>query len=85
MGEFFNWVFMIEIPVFIALFKIITKNKKDLEVDLSAVKKEVSDFKLYVARNYVSVSYLKDVENRLTHHLLRIEKKLDTVGRMKIE
>lgn len=85
MGEIFDWISMIEIPVFIALFKIIMKNKKDLEEELSVMQKEVSEFKLYVARNYVSVSYLKDVENRLTHHLLRIEKKLDTVGRMRIE
>ena len=36
-----------------------------------------ADFKLDVARNYASIAYLKDVENRLTSHLLRIEAKLD--------
>ena len=41
----------------------------------------MSDFKIHVARNYVSINYLKDVENRLTEHLLRIEKKIDDAGR----
>ena len=57
-NELFNWLAMIELPVFAALFRMI-------------------------ARNYVSTNYLKDVENRLTNHLLRIEKKLDDVGRGK--
>jgi len=38
-----------------------------------------ADFKLDVARNYASIAYLKDVENRLTSHLLRIEAKLGAV------
>lgn len=42
--------------------------------DLAA---RLADFKLDVARNYASIAYLKDVENRLTAHLLRIEAKLD--------
>jgi hypothetical protein len=37
----------------------------------------LADFKLDIARNYASIAYLKDVENRLTAHLLRIEAKLD--------
>ena len=36
-----------------------------------------AEFKLDVARGYASVGLLKDVENRLTAHLLRIEAKLD--------
>ena len=65
----FNWVTMIEIPLLAALFRIIFS------------RDALAEFKLHVARNYVSVNYLKDVENRLTDHLLRIEKKLDGVGR----
>ncbi|MCZ8312037.1 MAG: hypothetical protein O9320_14425 [Magnetospirillum sp.] len=41
--------------------------------DLAA---RLADFKLEIARNYASIAYLKDVENRLTAHLLRIEAKL---------
>lgn len=91
-GEFFNWVSMIEIPIFLALFKMISKTRKDGEDELldvrgeqeqkfSSCREALSDFKIHVARNYVSTSYLKDVENRLTSHLLRIEKKLEDVGR----
>ena len=57
------------------------KTHTDGRVDLC--KEALADFKLHVARNYVSTNYLKDVENRLTNHLLRIEKKLDDVGRGK--
>lgn len=77
----FNWVTMIEVPILAALFKIIFRQKKDCETSIGFCKDALADFKLHVARNYVSVNYLKDVETRLTNHLLRIEKKLDVVGR----
>ena len=93
-NELFNWLAMIELPVFAALFRIIARQRREMEeylqksqnhtdgrVDLC--KEALADFKLHVARNYVSTNYLKDVENRLTNHLLRIEKKLDDVGRGK--
>ena len=79
----FNWVTMIEIPLLAALFKTIFKQKKDCENSISFCKDALAEFKLHVARNYVSVNYLKDVESRITDHLLRIEKKLDNVGRGK--
>jgi len=41
------------------------------------LKEELSAYKLEVAKNYASIEYLKDVERRLTGHLVRIEKKLD--------
>lgn len=41
------------------------------------VVKELSQFKLEVARTYASIEYLKDVEKRITDHLVRIENKLD--------
>lgn len=77
----FNWVTMIELPLLATLFRIIFKQKRDCEMSICQNKDALAEFKLHVARNYVSVNYLKDVENRLTDHLLRIEKKLDDVGR----
>lgn len=77
----FNWVTMIEVPLLAALFRIIFKQKKDCEIAIGFCKDALADFKLHVARNYVSINQLKDVETRLTDHLLRIEKKLDNVGR----
>ncbi len=91
-GEFFNWVTMIEVPLFLCLFRMISKNRTRFEEDIVDIKgsqehkisicrEALSDFKIHVARNYVSNTYLKDVENRLTEHLLRIEKKLDNSGK----
>ena len=77
----FNWVTMIESPLLAALFRIIFRQKRDCENSIGFCRDALAEFKLHVARNYVSVNYLKDVENRLTDHLLRIEKKLDGVGR----
>ncbi len=90
-NELMTWATMIEVPVFAALFRLIIKNKRENDSSFTShkqlndeaiglVKESLSEFKLHVARNYVSVNYLKDVENRLTNHLLRIEKKLDQVG-----
>lgn len=91
-NELINWIAMIEIPLFVAVFRMLVKQRKEIEEQLLATqthtegrvdicKESLADSKLHVARNYVSTGYLKDVENRLTNHLLRIEKKLDEVGR----
>lgn len=91
-NELTNWIAMVELPVFAALFRLVNRNKKEADkgiehlkeahdAHVSNLKDALADFKLHVARNYVSVNYLKDVENRLTDHLLRIEKKLDGVGK----
>lgn len=82
-NEILTWVAMIEIPVFAALFRLVIKNKRESDCSDSHTKDALAEFKLHVARNYVSTNYLKDVETRLTNHLLRIEKKLDEVGRTK--
>ena len=93
-GELFSWVTMIEVPLFLGLFRMISKNRAHFEDSINDIKgvqeqklsgcrEALSEFKIHVARNYVSVNYLKDVENRITDHLLRIEKKLDNVGRGK--
>lgn len=89
--EILTWVVMVELPVFAALFKMISKSRQETENHFATLKEDcgqglvqvrenLAEFKLHVARNYVSVTYLKDVETRLTDHLLRIEKKLDKVG-----
>jgi hypothetical protein len=53
--------------------QIAAEEARDLREALAA-------FKLKVARGYASIGYLKDVENRLTAHLFRIEAKLDHTG-----
>lgn len=90
--DLWSWITMIEVPLFAALFRMISRQRRDWEENMleckshtdnrvTLCKEALADFKLHVARNYVSTNYLKDVENRLTNHLLRIEKKLDEVGR----
>ena len=92
MREYITWATMIELPIFLTLFRLMFKNRKELGDDIdnvknnsdqamSSTKDALAEFKLHVARNYVSINYLKDVEGRITNHLLRIEKKLDEVGR----
>ena len=46
-----------------------------------AACEDLQEFKVTVARDYASITYLKDVESRLTAHLVRIEDKLDVVDR----
>jgi len=44
------------------------------------LREQVAAYKLEVARTYASLVHLKDVETRLTEHLVRIEAKLDRVA-----
>ena len=37
-GELFNWVTMIEVPLFLGLFRMISKNRSRLEDDISEIK-----------------------------------------------
>ncbi|WP_431283328.1 hypothetical protein ACQW02_00560 [Humitalea sp. 24SJ18S-53] len=48
---------------------------------LARTRDELSAFKVEVARTYVPLSLIRDVDQRLTSHLLRIEEKLDEVNR----
>ncbi len=88
------WATAVEIPTVAGLFWLFLKYKKDAEKEcnctktrfdnsLSDIKENIASYKLEVAKSYASIAYLKDVENRLTNHLLRIEKKLDVVGKDK--
>jgi hypothetical protein len=42
---------------------------------------ELAAFKLEVARTYVPLSLIRDLDSRLSLHLVRIEEKLDEVSR----
>ncbi|MBO1077542.1 hypothetical protein [Roseomonas haemaphysalidis] len=48
---------------------------------LSRTRDELAAFKLEVARTYVPLSLIRDVDQRLTQQLLRIEEKLDAATR----
>lgn len=85
------WISVVEIPVFAGLFyivrnnmsyleKCIKKNEEQSKKDVISMIQNISSFRVDVAMNYASISYLKDVEQRLTAHLLRIEEKLSAGG-----
>jgi hypothetical protein len=48
---------------------------------LARTRDELAAFKLEVARTYVPLSLIRDVDQRLSRQLLRIEEKLDAVAR----
>ena len=79
-------------PVLAGLFWLIWRTRRDLEdaVDDSRhetetgfgyLRESLSAYKLEVAKSYASIPYLKEVERRLTSHLVRIENKLDSAPR----
>jgi hypothetical protein len=86
------WISVFELPAMAALFGMIIYNQRQTEksilnihnfVDgnIVKIKESLSSYKLEVAKNYASLSYLNAVEKRLTEHLLRIENKLDRKGK----
>ena len=85
------WISVVEVPMLGALFWLIWRVRHDAEESFEKVRhlsetaqaqmrESLSAYKLEVAKTYVSVSYLKDIERRLTDHLLRIDAKLDGVN-----
>lgn len=48
---------------------------------LERTRDELAAFKMEVARTYVPLSLIRDVDGRLTAHLIRIEQKLDEATR----
>ena len=86
------WISVVEVPVVAALFRMIYMLKQDIQNridrgdtrDSEAVgraRDELAEFKLEVARTYVPLSLIRDVDQRLSSHLLRIEGKLEGLRR----
>lgn len=86
------WIAVVEIPVFAGMAYMIWHVRRDMESSVGshriateatvlALRDRLADHRLDVARSYASLAHLKDVEQRLTDHLLRIEHKLDEFQR----
>lgn len=82
------WVTAIEVPALAGLFWLIWRTRQDLEAVTRDLNRRVdrghdrdrmalAEFKVEVAKSYASIEHLREVEDRLTSHLLRIEAKLD--------
>lgn len=81
------WITAVELPALAALFWMNWRNRDNVEHGINELdqrltssllqaRESLAAYKLEVAKSYVTISYLKDVERRLTGHLLRIEAKL---------
>ncbi|MDF1749948.1 MAG: hypothetical protein P1V34_13835 [Alphaproteobacteria bacterium] len=83
------WITVVEIPALTGLWWLMWRTRRDQDVALerhrqrldtavTQLREALSAYKLEVAKSYASTSQLKDLEGRLTDHLLRIEAKLDS-------
>ena len=74
------WITAVELPAIAGLFLLIWRSRRELESSIGKTTRDLSEFKLDVAKNYASQAALKETEQRLTDHLVRIEHKLDNFG-----
>lgn len=81
------WITAVEVPVLGCLFWLIHHGRREserallklyseLQGNLNMVLENLAQSKLEVARLYATIADLKDVEKRLTDHLLRLESRL---------
>jgi hypothetical protein len=63
------WVKAIEIPALVGLLGLLIKMREDMAAT-----------KLETVRNFASIGGVREIEQRLTSHLLRIEAKLDATA-----
>lgn len=82
------WITAVELPALAGLYWLIWRTRRDaeksnaavrtdMEAGLAGLREGLAAYKLEVAKSYASIAYLKEVEARLTDHLVRIENKLD--------
>jgi len=84
------WITVVELPALGGLFLFAWRTRHDSDEALRQIhdqqeagfarsRENLAAFKLEVAKTYASIPHLKDVERRLTRHLVRIENKLDSI------
>ncbi|MHA1541325.1 MAG: hypothetical protein ACTSXL_03875 [Alphaproteobacteria bacterium] len=82
------WIQVIEVPVLAGLFLWIKSSKTQaenqrehlrevLEKRIDTGREKLASHKVEVAQKYASISYIRDLEKRITDHLIRIEEKLE--------
>ncbi len=75
------WITAVELPAVAGLFLLIWRTRRELDRSVGKTSDDLAEFKLDVAKNYASQAALKETERRLTDHLVRIERKLDSFVR----
>lgn len=84
------WISAVELPALACLFWLIHHGRRESEQALLKIYREIqgnmsmvldglAQSKLEVARLYATIADLKDVEKRLTDHLVRVESRLNLV------
>jgi hypothetical protein len=63
------WIKVIELPALAGLLALVIKIREDINIE-----------KIEAIRNFASVNAVRELEQRLVSHLLRIEAKLDTTA-----
>lgn len=72
-----QWISLVEIPVIAGGIWLFFRNQGGI----ACVKRDLDKFRLEVAKEYVSVSHLKEVEERIMGMLTRLDDKLDILRR----
>lgn len=80
MQDIMWWITVIEIPILTALFGLILKARQDFEAGQARLRDVLNAFRIDVAKNYAQSAAVRELENRITSHLLRIEAKLDVTA-----
>ena len=86
------WISAAQTPALAGLYWLLHALRRDLDSrievgdlrqldGLSRTRDELAAFKLEVARTYVPLSLIRDVDRRLSEQLLRIETKLEQLRR----
>lgn len=90
--ELYWWLRAIEAPLFLLLLWLVHSIKRDLShriqhgdslasSGLQRTREELAAFRMEVARTYVPLSLIRDVDRRLSEQLLRIEERLEALRR----
>jgi len=85
--ELFGLASMVEVSIAVAILTalgaklksidgIIRKNDEKAGDNNRHISEQLSSFRVEVAMTYASISYIRDIEERLTSHLIRIEEKI---------
>lgn len=74
--SFMDFLSVIVVPIVSAMAWYILR----LQNKVDAVNDSLKDLRVHVAEKYATNLYIKEVEDRITAHLIRIERKLDAQG-----
>lgn len=74
------WVVAVDLPLATAFLALLNRTRREFEQTLQQINAAIHEHKLEVARSYAPLNHVRDLEQRLVAHLLRIESKLDNTA-----